>query len=309
MDQARKVDREEGHAPEGGGCVTDEDVLSYEEHGFYVSPAILPEFLLDRAEYGMERFYRGDHDWPFPPLTYIYDGSSSEIWERAHGWDPQRGNGLRKNDYSSLQVRELADLVRFPALGQVAGLLSRAKGIRLWHDQLIYKPNEVGGRIARVGWHTDRQYWQNCTSKRMLTAWVPFHDVDATLGSLAFLDGSHKASEELFSSGPLDFFSGDLASQERWLKEVGLEMKVVTVSLRRGQVTFHHCMTIHGSGPNTSGEPRKSLSVHMQPFDNRYQESPSDRDYHGNDLDMICRHIGNIADYTDERIFPVLWKE
>lgn len=287
--------------------ITAEDIKHYDEHGFYVSPLVLPDILLDRAEVGMNRFYAGERDWPFPRLIYIYDEASQPIWAKAHGWDSTRGDGLRKNDYSSLQVAELAELVKYPVLGEIAGELSRSEGIRLWHDQLIYKPPEVGAKAARVGWHTDRQYWQNCTSTSMLTAWVPFHDVDATVGSLSFIDGSHKVSQTL-SDSPLDFYSQDLASQEQWLHELGLDLKQVTVSLRRGQVTFHNCLTIHGSGPNLSGVPRRSMSIHMQPFDNRYQDNPADSSVHRNDLDLICRHVGNIADYTDEHIFPVLWQ-
>jgi hypothetical protein len=53
----------------------------------------------------------------------------------------------------------------------------------------------------------------------------------------------------------------------------------------------------------------RSMSIHLQPLDNRYQDSPSDKEVHGNDLDMICRHVDGKADYTDERVFPLLWEE
>lgn len=35
-------------------------------------------------------------------------------------------------------------------------------------------------------------------------------------------------------------------------------------------MSFHHCKTIHGSGPNTAGEPRRAITIHLQPGDNRY---------------------------------------
>ena len=154
-----------------------DDIAFYREHGYWISPVILPPAVLDAAERGMKRFYAGDHDHALPDLPV------------TRGWQPSDGDVLRKNDYSSLRVDELAALIRHPAIGATAAALSGADGIRLWHDQLLRKP--VGGS-ARVGWHTDRQYWQSCTSDDVLTAWVGFHDVDEVNGAVTFLPGSHR---------------------------------------------------------------------------------------------------------------------
>ena len=43
----------------------------------------------------------------------------------------------------------------------------------------------------RLG-HADHAYWGTCSSQRLLTAWIPFHDVDEESGTLAVLDGSHR---------------------------------------------------------------------------------------------------------------------
>lgn len=287
---------------------TEDDVRFYEQHGYYVSPVVIPDIVLDRAEQGMERFYAGDRDWRFPPLKYVYDDSSLGIWQRAHGWRPAGEQGLRKNDYSSLQVAELAQLTHFPVIAQMAARLSRSSEIRLWHDQIIMKPPETARMRARVGWHTDRQYWLTCSSKRMLTAWVPFHDVGVEMGPIAFLDGSHHVSETLIAEDRMDFFSGDLSAQESWLAERGIAPEPVVVPVRRGQVTFHHCLTIHGSGPNNGESPRRSMSIHLQPGDNAYVNH-SRGGVHENELDMMCRHHGEDADYTDEDIFPLLWRQ
>ena len=42
--------------------VTDRDVEFYNEHGYWVSPPMVPDDTLDAAERGMERFYAGDVD-------------------------------------------------------------------------------------------------------------------------------------------------------------------------------------------------------------------------------------------------------
>jgi ectoine hydroxylase-related dioxygenase (phytanoyl-CoA dioxygenase family) len=99
------------------------------------------------------------------------------------------GEGLRKHDYSSFFRAELATLACHPLIGAVAARLTGSPYIRLWHDQLLYKPPV---RRACVGWHTDRQYWLSCTSDEMLTAWIPFHDCPPDMGAIAFIDGSHR---------------------------------------------------------------------------------------------------------------------
>lgn len=262
---------------------TDDDVAAYREHGWWVSPPIVPEDVLDRALDGMERFYAGDRDAPFPGHTR---------WDHTD-WVPAHGDGLRKNDYASLQVGELGDLVRHPAIAATAARLAGAGEIRLWHDQLLHKP--PGGDEGHVGWHTDRQYWESCTSTQMLTAWVPLVDVDERLGTITFVDGSHRWPEGL----AIGFFDGDLAAQEARMAAAGLPVRKVAPALRRGQVTFHHCRTVHGSGPNRGDRPRRSLAIHLQPGDNRHQPG-----YHRND--ELVRRVDGVPDYTDPRICPRL---
>src|SRR3712207_8462935 len=71
----------------------------------------------------------------------------------------------------------------------------------------------------------------------------------------SFLDGSHRWGHE-----GLDFGASDLAAQEAQLAAEGRELRKVPATMRRGQVSFHHCLTIHGSGPNHSRD-RKSTRL------------------------------------------------
>jgi ectoine hydroxylase-related dioxygenase (phytanoyl-CoA dioxygenase family) len=263
---------------------TDEQVEAYRRDGFHVAEDVIPDDVLDAAEEGMARFYAGDHDAPFPGRTK-FDHID---------WTPEHGNVLRKNDYASLMVEELAALVRYPAIGAIAARLSCATQIRLWADQLLYKPAGVGQTAGNVGWHTDRQYWQSCTSTSMLTAWVPFHDCDETTGGVTFVRGSHE-----WEQTELDAFDKDLGLLERKVRP-GAAVEKVTPHLRRGSLTFHHCGVIHGSGPNLSEQPRRSLAIHLQPGDNRYAGTG----YHRSD--ELARQVGGVPDYTDPRLFPLL---
>lgn len=271
---------------------TQTDVAAYRRHGFWLSDMVLPGEVLDAAERGMQRFYAGDRD------------RSGPAGVERDGWRPEHGDVLRKNDYASLRMNELAALVAHPAIGAIATRLSDAAGVRLWHDQLLFKPVDAPDRPANVGWHTDRQYWQTCTSQDMLTAWVPFHDVDERSGSITFIDASHRVK----TTG-LDFFASDLERQEANLASAGLPVVKVPGVLKRGQVSFHHCRTIHGSGPNRSATARRSLAIHLQPTHNRYQRHSlldGTLAHHRND-DLCRRAGGGTPDYTDSALFPLLW--
>lgn len=255
------------------------DVAFYREHGWWISPVILSPEVLDGAERGMERYYAGELDTP------------------DETWSAPPAEGLRKNDYASLHVRELARLVSQPLIAAGAARLAGTDTIRLWHDQLLYKPVDAAGAPANVGWHTDRQYWQSCTSEQMLTAWIGFHDVDEAGGSVSFIDGSHR-----WEVSGLDFFSQDLPGLQARLAAQGHSPQIRPTRMRRGQVSFHHCRTVHGSGPNHGAGPRRSLAVHLQPGDNRHRPGTAG---HGND--RLVRTRDGVPDYTDPDLCPQLW--
>jgi ectoine hydroxylase-related dioxygenase (phytanoyl-CoA dioxygenase family) len=243
---------------------------------------------------GMERLYRGDID-----QTSI-DGLV------AKGWTPDQGEVLRKNDHASFVIEELAGLVRQPIIAVCAALLSGASEIRLWHDQLLYKPSErtaIATSIANVGWHTDRQYWLTCSSEEMLTAWVPFHAVGELEGAISFIDSSHLWDTDV----ALNFFDPDLSTLEQ-LRERH-DVTVRNAAVPRGAATFHHCRTIHGSGPNKSEVARRSIAIHMQPGDNHYipHTGPDGQPSRHRNDDLVRRTPDGNPDYADPVVCPRLW--
>lgn len=270
---------------------TDTDIAFYQEHGYYHSKKIFTDAEIDAAIAGSERYYRGERDAKIP----------SDI----PGWRPEHGNVLRKNDYASLRNRELTALIRKPLLGAVAARLA-GSGIRLWHDQLLYKPpQDDPHKPGNVGWHTDKEYWKTASSRKMLTAWIPFHDCDEEMGTIMMIDQSWSWPD---NTEGLDFFSNDLAGLEKKFQTGGRPVVKVPINLRKGEVSFHSCLTIHGSGPNRSTQPRRSIAVHMQDEKNHYQEAfYNDGVRVPDSLDNLCRLIDDLPDYSDPRICPPLW--
>lgn len=275
---------------------SDEDVRFYREHGWYVSKKIIPEWILDEAMVGTERFYEGERDWYFPSGCESVD------------WKPEDGPVLRHSSYLSLQSERIRRLVRLPIIGTVASVLADTPEIRLFRDTLIYKPPAEGSIDTAAGWHTDRAYWLMCSSEKMLTAFIPLHDCDEDMGPLTVLDGSHRWP---VTRDMRTFHEQEMDSFLEGLDTGGQAIVKVTLALKKGQVSFHHNALIHGSYPNFTDRPRVCVTVHLQDETNSYQrayDSEGKLLSHANDA--LCRKLeSGFPDYRDPRICPVLWRQ
>jgi hypothetical protein len=276
---------------------TGADVAFYREHGWWVSPLIIPDDVLDTAQLGAERHYAEERDHPLLITGGYLD------------WRPEHGDVVRLNDYVSLQNDDVRQLLELPVIAETAARLSGSDTIRLFHDQLICKPPGLDRTESTVGWHVDAAYWQTCSSRDMLTAWIPFQDCDEETGALSFIDRSHHRTDTEWMK---TFNEHDLRALERSFGADGAPVERVPLRLKRGQVSFHHCRTIHGSEANRSADRvRLALALHFQDASNRYVPhtgASGKRTVHINDL--LCRkdQQGN-PDYSDPDICPVLWPD
>ena len=276
---------------------SEEDICFYEEHGWYISPSIIPATIINRAIAGSEAFYRGERDAVLPVST----GYSN--------WQPEDGNIIRNNEFVSLQKNELKQLALLPVIGAIAAKLARTCEIRLLDDQLVYKPAAQPGIKVNnaVGWHSDRAYWSTCSSDRLLTAWIPFHDCDEARAPLVVLDKSHHWSG---LESMRHFNNPNLKDLTDQLEAEGKEVVRIPMTLKKGQVSFHNCWTIHGSYPNHSQFPRQALAVHLQDRENCYRPylNPQGQEIHIFD-EQLCRTLPNgDPDFCDPKVFPVLWR-
>src|SRR5512140_3690692 len=68
---------------------------------------------------------------------------------------------------------------------KIAADLMGVKGVRIYHDQALYK--EAGGGITP--WHQDHYYWPMDTDNT-ITMWMPLMDITPEMGTLVFASGS-----------------------------------------------------------------------------------------------------------------------
>ncbi len=147
------------------------------------------------------------------------------------------------------------DLLWNPAILVPAGQLLDGE-VRFWHDQLFVKPPHIGGVVS---WHQDYSYWTRTEPMGHLTCWIPLDDVDEENGCPQYVPGSHR-----WRLLPVTGLTGDMnAIREVLAPEERNRFHPVPAVLRRGEASFHHPLTIHGSFQNRSARPRRGVALNF----------------------------------------------
>lgn len=160
-------------------------------------------------------------------------------------------------DKAFLQVMNLwrsSEIVKQFVFGRtlagIAADLMEVDGVRLYHDQSLYK--EPSGGITPA--HADQYYWPLATD-RTITAWIPLQAVPDHMGPLAFYSGSH-----WFEQGR----DMPISDESEALITAAMEREgfpLFTEAFELGDVSFHSGWTFHRAGPNRSAEPRSVMTM------------------------------------------------
>ena len=125
-----------------------------------------------------------------------------------------------------------------------------AEELRVWHDQIQYKPSDVGGVNM---WHQDSPYWPILTPKTtQMSAWVALDDANEENGCMRMWPGTHK---EKIREHKDRFDKYNLLTRGQTVQNVPLKDTVPNI-LRAGQLSLHNPMIVHGSGLNKSNSRR-----------------------------------------------------
>lgn len=151
-------------------------------------------------------------------------------------------------------------------LGEIAArLLGEAVAMRRLDDRLIVKPAGETSRVTKP--HQDQAMRPfKCNA---IQYWVAFDEVTPAMGSMWFLNGSHKLGllgESAFST--LE------AAVERFPR-LGQCQQSAQQHYGPGDVTVHHCLTVHGASVNTTERTRWGYRIAYMPADATYTGEPS----------------------------------
>lgn len=145
----------------------------------------------------------------------------------------------------------------------LAGLAAQALGVRrvqLLQDTVFIKPAREGGGVA---WHQDYSYFAFLSPPRGVTLRLALTPCTGESGCLRVIEGSHRwglQTQDLSfrATAVEDALSGLPAALRERAAAAERE-----VELAPGDLSLHHCLTFHGSGPNRSAGPRKTLAVRL----------------------------------------------
>lgn len=146
------------------------------------------------------------------------------------------------------QSEAVKEFVFGKRLARIAAELIGATGVRIYHDQALYK--EAGGGITP--WHADQYYWP-VSSDKMVTAWVPLQGTPMEMGPLAFCERSHR-----FQIGR-DLEISD--ESELTLKQALNSFHMEESEFDLGDVSFHAGWTFHRAGGNSTPRPREVMTM------------------------------------------------
>ena len=178
-------------------------------------------------------------------------------------------------------------------LARIAAELLEVNGVRLYHDQALYK--EPGG--GYTPWHADQYYWP-LTTDRTVTVWIPLQETTFDLGPLEF----SARSFELTEGRDKEISDESQAFLEMKLKENQYPHVVETYSL--GEVSFHMGWLYHRAGANTTDRMRKVMTMIYMDKDMKLK-APENKNQQ-KDWETWCPGAV-VGEYIDTPLNPVLF--
>lgn len=106
---------------------------------------------------------------------------------------------------------------------------------------------------ARVSMHQDLTYWGLGAIDGLVTAWLALSPATPASGCMDFVQGSHKHA--ILPHRDSDDPDNLLSRGQEVQVDVPADQRV-PIEIHPGQMSLHHGLTIHGSGPNTTDDRR-----------------------------------------------------
>ena len=261
---------------------TDEQVREFRERGFIKGPKVYDAAQADALRERMEAVMAG-RSAAEPELNrnLLGEGGTQVVTQIVNIW---QADDLFLKHLFQPEICELASqLIGHPVL-------------RVWHDQIQYKPAGTGGH---TGWHQDHPAWPVIEPADLVSAWVALDDATVENGCMWMVPGSHRWGPHRLGTrgtGPEDFLPD---AQYATVPE-GADLTPVPCPVAKGEVMFHHCLTWHGSPRNRSARPRPAIAVHYMPGYTRYE--PRGRSH-------VVEHRISVApgEVLQGEFFPTVW--
>jgi len=149
-------------------------------------------------------------------------------------------------------------------IGQMAARLAGVDGIRIWHDQALFKRPWANP----TAWHLDTPFW-SFSDRNALSIWVALDDATYENGCLYFIPGSYHTTR---------FDNSGIGKNMDGIFTVYPELAKVNSAaapMKAGSCSFHNGLTIHGAGANMTSGFRRAMTCAYMPDGNVYNGQPN----------------------------------
>jgi len=190
-------------------------------------------------------------------------GELESAVDEIHAASPPAGAGQvwEMSGASRISWR-IAEHARDAAIAQRVAETLGCSSVKLLQDSVLVKAARVGGAVA---WHQDHSYTAYLDPPRVVSVRLALSDCKLVNGCLEVISGSHTWG---LLGEPRAFTDTHIANALGQDEERHRE-RAVAIELCPGDISMHHCLTLHRSGKNRSEAPRKTLVTRLFDFDCR----------------------------------------
>ncbi len=192
------------------------------------------------------------------------------------------------------QSEAVKDIVFSKRLAKIATDLMGVEGVRMYHDQALYK--EAGGGFTP--WHADQYYWP-LSNDNTVTVWMPLQKTPLEMGPLEF-----SAKSFMLQDGRTLKISNDSENIiEKKLRLSDFEQVIEPFDL--GEVSFHSGWVFHRAGANKTDKMREVMTIIYMDKNMRLKQPNNDNQQA--DWDTWCPNAV-VGEVINTPINPVLYE-
>lgn len=268
--------------------LTPEQIAYYQENGFIILEDFLTAEELDHWRAVLDEAITGRGNSLLPDRK----GLAHEAPPEDAKPDEYYGNIFQQRVNLWQDNPAVKELILHPGIGKLAAKLEGVEGMRVWHDQALYKEPWSNP----TSWHLDNVYW-SFSSAHATSIWIALDDVGPENGCLFFLPGTHKKQD--YSVVPIGASMPLLFDTHPDFKHI----EPVVGRMKAGSCSFHNGLTVHGATPNMTPRWRRAMTCGFMPVGSTFNGKPNILS-----AEQISRlSIGD--ELNDEAQNPIVWSE
>jgi hypothetical protein len=224
------------------------------------------------------------YDAFFAPGTELLPGQRIEDVLRPI--DAMRDGAQSQVLKPELRLSELRDTTFWQNGKKLASQLLNADAERLegWGHLVRKTPRDP----EALPWHQDEAFWDTRFDYHAVSCWMPLDPASVESGCMSFIPGSHTEGIRRHR-----FINNDPLVTALVAEDVD-ESLAVPQPVPIGGASFHHCRTLHGSGPNLSDRQRRAYVNEFQLVPAR-RDTPADRPWVKHGLDKKLENYAKLA--------------